>query len=126
MKDVKFSSVIIDDAKSIVDKCCECKLCMKECVMMNDFGICPKDMMSKLVDGEGMDQLLAYSCNGCDNCTIVCPHELPMKKVFINARKDFVNANGGESPIKGHKAIKIHQILGFSKLFTTKRKGSKK
>jgi NADPH-dependent glutamate synthase beta subunit-like oxidoreductase len=105
---------------------CECKLCMKECVMMNDFGACPKDMMEKIIDGEGMDQLLAYSCNACDNCTIVCPHELPMKKVFIGARKDFVKANNGESPIKGHGAIKMHQLLGFSKLFTTKKKGGSK
>lgn len=105
---------------------CECKLCMKECVMMNDFGSCPKDMMEKLVEGEGMDQLLAYSCNACDNCTIVCPHELPMKKIFIGSRKDFVKANHGESPIKGHSAIKMHQLLGFSKLFSTKKKGGSK
>ncbi len=105
---------------------CECKLCMKECVMMNEFGSCPKDMMEKLVEGQGMETLLAYSCNACDNCTIVCPHELPMKAIFIDSRKDFVIANNGESPIKGHSAIKMHQILGFSKLFSTKRKGGKK
>ncbi len=69
---------------------------------------------------------LAYSCNGCDNCTIVCPHEFKLKSVFVGSRKDFVAANGGESPIKGHKAIKIHQMLGFSKLFTTKRRGGKR
>lgn len=105
---------------------CECKLCMRECVMMNDFGTCPKDMMEKIVEGQGMDQLLAYSCNACDNCTIVCPHELPMKKIFIGSRKDFVKANDGESPIKGHGAIKMHQLLGFSKLFTMKKKGGAK
>ena len=104
---------------------CECKICMRECVMMNDFGSCPKDMMEKLVEDGEMDKLLAYSCNACDNCTIVCPHELPMKKIFIGSRKDFVKANHGESPIKGHGAIKMHQILGFSKIFTTKRKGGK-
>ncbi len=105
---------------------CECKLCMRECVMMNDFGTCPKDMMEKMVEGQGMDQLLAYSCNACDNCTIVCPHELPMKKIFIGSRKDFVKANKGQSPIKGHGAIKVHQLLGFSKLFTMKKKGGEK
>lgn len=105
---------------------CECKLCMKECVMMNDFGKCPKDLMEKLVNDSEMESLLAYSCNACDNCTIVCPHELPMKKIFIGSRKDFVKANNGESPMKGHSAIKIHQLLGFSKFFTTKKKGGKK
>ncbi|PKM55336.1 MAG: oxidoreductase [Firmicutes bacterium HGW-Firmicutes-5] len=104
---------------------CECKLCMKECIMMNDFGECPKEIMLPLAQGGEMNVLMAYSCNGCDNCTIVCPHELPMKKIFVGARKDYVAANDGESPIPGHKAIKIHQILGFSKLFTTKKRGGK-
>ena len=105
---------------------CECKLCMKECIMMNEFGICPKDIVEGLVKDGELEALLAYSCNACDNCTIVCPHELPMKDIFIGSRKDFVKANKGESPIKGHGAIKMHQLLGFSKLFTTKVRGGKK
>ncbi len=105
---------------------CQCKLCMKECVMMNDFGACPKDMMEGVVNDSKMEALLAYSCNACDNCTIVCPKQLPMKQIFIGSRKDFVAANNGESPMKGHSAIKMHQLLGFSKLFTTKIKGGRK
>jgi NADPH-dependent glutamate synthase beta subunit-like oxidoreductase len=104
---------------------CECKICMQECVMMNDYGSCPKEILDEIAKGGEMDPLLAYSCNSCDNCTIVCPHELPMKKIFIASRKDFVKANNGESPIAGHKAIKMHQLFGFSKLFSIKRKGRK-
>ncbi len=105
---------------------CECRLCMRECVMMNEFGSCPKDILDPLVNRGEMDPLLAYSCNGCDNCTIVCPHEFQLKKVFVGSRKDFVAANRGESPMKGHKVIKLHQLLGFSKFFTTKIRGRKK
>lgn len=105
---------------------CECKLCMKECVMMNDFGSCPKDILGSLSKEGKMEPLLAYSCNACDNCTIVCPLQLPMKEIFIGSRKDYVKANRGESPMKGHAAIKMHQILGFSKLFTIKVRGGKK
>ncbi|MGV8145475.1 MAG: FAD-dependent oxidoreductase [Alkaliphilus sp.] len=101
---------------------CECKFCMQECVMMNDFGDCPKDILDKLVINGEMDPMLAYSCNGCDNCTIVCPKELPLKNIFVGSRKDFVAANNGKSPMPGHKAINMHQLLGFSWLFTTKRK----
>lgn len=104
---------------------CECKLCMKECVMMNDFGTCPKEILERLKEKGEMDPLLAYSCNACDNCTIVCPHEFSLKQVFVGSRKDFVAANGGESPMAGHKAIKMHQLLGFSKFFTTKIRGGK-
>ncbi|KXZ40433.1 NADPH-dependent glutamate synthase beta chain [Alkalithermobacter thermoalcaliphilus JW-YL-7 = DSM 7308] len=117
-----------DQAIEEASRClkCECKLCMRECVMMNEFGSCPKEILEGLAKEGKMEALLAYSCNGCDNCTIVCPHKLPMKDIFIGSRKDFVKANDGESPMKGHKAIKMHQLLGFSKLFTTKVLGGKK
>ncbi|MGF1769384.1 FAD-dependent oxidoreductase [Enterovibrio makurazakiensis] len=97
---------------------CTCKLCMSECVMMNDFGDCPKTLFNDFVTKKEMDPLLAYSCNACDQCTIVCPKDYPMKEIFLGARVDFVNSNNGESPMKGHKAINMHQKLGFSKLFT--------
>ncbi|MBZ4663670.1 MAG: Oxidoreductase [Caloramator sp.] len=105
---------------------CECKLCMKECVMMNEFGSCPKEILEPLAKEGELEPIIAYSCNGCDNCTIVCPKQLPMKNIFIASRKDFVKANDGESPMKGHAAIKMHQLLGFSKLFTTKVHGGNK
>ncbi|MDD9155293.1 FAD-dependent oxidoreductase [Aliivibrio sp. S4TY2] len=106
---------------------CSCKLCMNECVMMNDFGDCPKTLFSDFIDNKTMDPLLAYSCNACDQCTIVCPKDYPMKEMFLSARVDFVNANGGNSPIPGHKAINMHQKLGFSKFFTMAKRtvGSK-
>ncbi|GGK48640.1 hypothetical protein GCM10007987_34770 [Aliivibrio fischeri] len=76
---------------------CTCKLCMNECVMMNDFGDCPKTLFSDFINNKAMDPLLAYSCNACDQCTIVCPKDYPMKEMFLSARVDFVNANGGNS-----------------------------
>ncbi len=97
---------------------CECRLCMKECIMMNDFGDCPKQLFSDFIDTKSMDPLLAYSCNACDQCTVACPKSYPMKEIFLGARKDFVTANDGNSPMKGHNAINMHQKLGFSKLFT--------
>lgn len=97
---------------------CSCKLCMSECIMMNDFGDCPKTLFKDFIDTKSMDPMLAYSCNACDQCTLVCPKSYPMKDIFLGSRVDFVNANNGESPIKGHKAINMHQKLGFSKLFT--------
>ncbi|OQS76934.1 FAD-dependent oxidoreductase [Vibrio parahaemolyticus] len=97
---------------------CSCKLCMTECIMMNDFSDCPKTIFSDFVNNKSMDPLLAYSCNACDQCTIVCPKDFPMKEMFLGARTDFVKANNGESPMPGHKAINMHQKLGFSKIFT--------
>ena len=102
---------------------CSCKLCMKECVMMNDFGDCPKQLFSDFIETQSMDPLLAYSCNACDQCTIACPKDFPMKEIFLGARVDFVKANGGNSPMPGHKGINMHQKLGFSRFFTMASKG---
>ncbi len=109
-----------DQIKQEATRClqCSCKLCMSECIMMNDFADCPKTIFSDFINNKTMDPLLAYSCNACDQCTIVCPKDYPMKELFLGARADFVKANNGESPIPGHKAINMHQKLGFSKIFT--------
>jgi NADPH-dependent glutamate synthase beta subunit-like oxidoreductase len=116
-----------EDIKTEAGRClqCTCKLCMSECVMMNDFGDCPKTLFKDFIDNKDMDPLLAYSCNACDQCTIVCPKNFPMKEIFMGTRADFVKANDGNSPMPGHKAINMHQKLGFSKFFTMAKRGVK-
>ncbi|MGL6315782.1 FAD-dependent oxidoreductase [Vibrio sp. WXL103] len=115
------------DVQTEAGRClqCTCKLCMSECVMMNDFGDCPKTLFKDFIDNKDMDPLLAYSCNACDQCTLVCPKAFPMKDIFMGSRADFVKANDGNSPIPGHKAINMHQMLGFSKFFTMAKRGAK-
>lgn len=99
---------------------CECRLCLKECIMMEECGKCPKEIFEPVLAGQAIDMNLSYSCNDCGNCTIVCPHELPIRETFMESRKDFVRANGGDAPLAGHRPVKIHQTLGFYSMFTTK------
>ncbi len=103
---------------------CECKKCMIECIMLNDFTGYPGELFAKFIEEKDMDPSIAYSCNMCDQCTLVCPEEYKFSELFGLMRKDYVKANNGNSPMKGHKAINIHQFLGFSSFFTTKRKGA--
>lgn len=105
---------------------CQCKKCMAECIMLGDFATYPGELMEKFVSEKNLDPLCVYSCNMCDQCTLVCPEEYKFAELFGLMRKDMVKQNGGESPLAGHKAIKMHQKLGFSKVFTTKVKGAKK
>ncbi|MDR0513379.1 MAG: FAD-dependent oxidoreductase [Treponema sp.] len=105
---------------------CECKKCMDECIMLNDFTLYPGKMFKQFLEDGDIQPLIAYSCNMCDQCTLVCPKEFKFAELFGAIRKDMVKAHGGESPMPGHKAIKMHQKLGFSKLFTTRIKGAKK
>jgi len=105
---------------------CECKKCMTECIMLNDFTQYPGEMFEKFLKDGDIEPLVAYSCNMCDQCTIVCPEEFKFAELFGAIRREMVKANNGESPMPGHKAIKMHQRLGFSKFFTVVAKGGKK
>ncbi len=104
---------------------CECKKCMVECIMLNDFADYPGELFEKFLATGEIDPVICYSCNMCDQCTLVCPEDYKFAELFGAIRKDMVKANGGNSPMAGHKAINMHQLLGFSKLFTTTRKGKK-
>lgn len=105
---------------------CECKKCMKECIMLNDFTDCPGSLFKEFIASGDIEAIIPYSCNICNQCTLVCPKEYKISEVFAAMRKDMVKANNGKSPIKGHRAIDMHQMLSFSKFFTTKQKGGKK
>lgn len=110
------------------DRCfkCECKKCMEECIMLNDYTGYPGELFQKFMETRTLEPIVAYSCNMCDQCTIVCPEEYKFAELFGEIRKDMVKANGGKSPMPGHKAINFHQLLGFSKIFSIARKGRKK
>ncbi len=104
---------------------CECKKCMTECLMLNDFTAYPGELFKDFVASGNIEPVIPYTCNMCDQCTIVCPEEYKFSELFGEIRKEMVKANGGKSPMEGHKAINMHQLLGFSKLFSTRRKGGK-
>ncbi|GEL08006.1 FAD-dependent oxidoreductase [Salisediminibacterium halotolerans] len=116
-----------EQAKQEASRClqCECKLCMEECLMMNDYGECPQDIFGQFLQDGEIEPIVPYSCNVCGGCTHVCPNDYPIGETFMAMRKDFILHNDGKSPMEGHKAIEMHQKLGFSKVFTTKVKGGK-
>jgi len=105
---------------------CECKKCMTECIMLNDFALYPGALFKKFLEDGDIEPIVAYSCNMCDQCTLVCPKEFKFAELFGAIRKAKVMANNGQSPMPGHKAINMHQKLGFSKLFTVRLRGGSK
>ncbi|WP_194191378.1 FAD-dependent oxidoreductase [Clostridium chrysemydis] len=81
---------------------CECKLCMKECLMLREYTECPKKLFSEYLKKgyENMDKMIAYSCNQCSQCTIVCPNSFNIKDNFIAMKEDFAEKNNGQAIIK--------------------------
>lgn len=110
---------VLKDAERIADECTGCKLCMKQCVMLNDYCKSPKELFKQIYNEGRVNPEIPYSCSMCSKCTMVCPKDLKLKDAFINMRNGIVEKNKGKSPMKGHSVIEIHQTFSFSKLFNT-------
>jgi NADPH-dependent glutamate synthase beta subunit-like oxidoreductase/Fe-S oxidoreductase len=94
---------------------CECRHCVKDCLMLSDYCHCPKELFQVILEGKDLDPLIPYSCNMCGQCTLVCPKDFRMADRFHDVRKKLVKE--GRGPLPGHKPIKVHQKLSFSKFF---------
>ncbi len=101
---------------------CECRLCVKECLMLQEYSPdCPKKLFKDALINGTIEEIIPFSCNMCGTCTLVCPKDFKLQEVFTHMRKEMVAANGGKSPMKGHKVIDMHQLLSFSRFFNTTR-----
>lgn len=107
---------------------CTCKLCMKECLMLNEFTDCPKTLFNEYLEKgyENMDMNIAFSCNECSQCTIKCPNDFQIRENFMEMRKEYVKANDGLSPLDGHTALDDGQELECSKKYSITVEGKKK
>jgi NADPH-dependent glutamate synthase beta subunit-like oxidoreductase len=104
---------------------CECNACTKECFMLDDFSDNPGELFDRFLAEGDIDPLVPYSCNMCDQCTMVCPKEFKFTEMFVAMRQDLVKANNGQSPIPGHSYVDMHQERGFSDHYTVTIKGGK-
>ncbi len=104
--------------KSIKEKCIECDLCVKNCSMLKEFGGNPKKIFGRILEEGKFEAILPYSCAICGKCREFCPKDLNMAKAFMDLRLETVEQNNGRTPLKEHNSVRMHQKLGFSKLFT--------
>ncbi|MGY3725625.1 NADPH-dependent glutamate synthase beta chain [Granulicatella balaenopterae] len=88
-----------DEAHNEADRCrqCECRLCMTECIMMNDYASCPKALFREYLEKghEKMDKMIAYSCNECSQCTLVCPKSYDIRENFMGIKRAYAEENDG-------------------------------
>lgn len=112
-----------EQAQYEADRCrqCECRLCMKECMMLKNFTSCPKELFRNYLEKgyQEMDKMIAFSCNECSQCTIKCPKDLDLKSNFIEMRKEYIKDNGNKQVIESFVDADRIQRMECSKEYCT-------
>jgi NADPH-dependent glutamate synthase beta subunit-like oxidoreductase len=112
-----------EQAQYEADRCrqCECRLCMKECMMLKNFTSCPKELFRNYLEKgyQEMDKMIAFSCNECSQCTIKCPKDLDLKTNFIEMRKEYIKDNGGKQIIESFVDTDRIQMMECSREYCT-------
>ncbi len=100
---------------------CECRLCMKECIMLNDFTSCPKELFRDYLEkgSDAIDPMVAYSCNECSQCTLKCPHSNDLRTVFRAMKADNAAQNGGIVPLEALKPSEAGQVKECAEEYCT-------
>ncbi len=112
-----------EEALKEANRCrqCACKLCMQECIMLNDYTDCPKTLFKRyLREGyENMDKMIAFSCNDCSQCTIKCPKDLNLRENFVAIKEQYVKDNHNEQVIDLLKPFDKSQEMECSPEYST-------
>lgn len=100
---------------------CECRLCMKECMMLKEYTDCPKKLFKEYLEKgyENMDKMIAYSCNECSQCTIKCPNNFDIKANFKAIKEDLAEKNNGLVPLESLKSSDEVQEKECSEKYST-------
>lgn len=118
MKNIKLSKDILERVDTMSRECIDCKKCMKNCIMLEDYCTSPKDFFGEIKRTGELDIKIPYSCNLCNLCTEVCPVNINIKDLFLKVREyAFMTQKKVVKPL-GSKVVNFHQKSSFSKLFS--------
>ena len=117
-----------EEAEKEADRCrqCECRLCMKECIMLNEFTDCPKTLFKNYLEKgyDNMDKMIAYSCNECKQCTLKCPKEFDIRSNFMAVKEAYAEDNNEEVLLDILKDSDKAQIKECSEEYCTTLEGA--
>ncbi len=119
-----------EEAEREANRCrqCECRLCMKECIMLNEFTDCPKTLFKEYLEKgyENMDQMIAYSCNECRQCTLKCPKEFDLRSNFMEIKEAYARDNQDEVLLDVLKDSDDAQVKECGEQYCTAVEGARK
>ncbi len=89
-------------AETVAAKCIECGQCTDECDFLIAYGKTPKELADEALNTKFSDNpVLPYSCNICGYCQKLCPENLDLGLMIMEAREKLVSERIG--PLPGHQ-----------------------
>ncbi len=89
-------------AETVAAQCIECGQCTDECDFLMSYGKKPKELADEALNTNFSDDpVLPYSCNICGYCQKLCPENLNIGLMIMEARKKLVSERIG--PLPGHQ-----------------------
>ena len=92
----------MSEVKRIIEECIECNICVEACEFLKQVCDSPRELAEKFKTGYFKEKpQIPYSCNLCSLCGELCPVDLDIGKMCLEARQQLVKENRG--PLPAHK-----------------------
>lgn len=89
-------------SETITAMCLECGQCINECDFLIKFGKTPKELANEVLSSQFLNNpILPYSCNICGYCQKLCPENLNIGFMIMEAREKLVSERIG--PLASHQ-----------------------
>jgi len=106
----------MDEIERIIEGCMECNLCVSDCEFLKKYCDSPKDLARMFKDSYLREKPeIAYSCNICNLCEVICPEDLNVGEMCILMRQRLVKE--GLGPLPQHQPVKRTQEFVLSDAF---------
>jgi len=106
----------MSEISKIIEGCYDCELCVEDCEFLKQVCETPRELAEKFKAGFFRENpRVPYSCNLCDLCERLCPEDLNIGKMCLEARQQLVKE--GLAPLPAHKHVKRDQEWSLSSSF---------
>lgn len=101
--------------QQVFDDCIECRLCVRECGFLQEYGT-PKQLAASYDPDAEQFQRLPFECSLCRLCTAVCPVKVDPGALFLEMRREAVDRRAWD--FSKHKTIINYEKRGRSPFFS--------
>ena len=102
-----------NELQRISAQCTECRICVKQCGFLKQYGT-PKKIAASCKPDDYKTLALAYACSLCSLCTAVCPEKIDPRRMFLAMRRYAVECGKGSFILQ-------KKLLNFEKRGTSRQ-----